>query len=99
VLAPSWRVHLLACSQFTGIIQNNADAITIDLAIAFQFDLPYLTKDGSTTSFVVDTAAALCTGNYHFFSVIAKQYPHCVAKIFLPEDYSLIFFQVSSRMI
>jgi hypothetical protein len=24
---------------------------------------------------VVDTAAALCTGNYHFFAVIAKQYP------------------------
>ncbi len=39
---------------------------------------------------VVNTAAALCTGNYHFFSAIAKQYPHCVAKIFLPKDYSPI---------
>jgi hypothetical protein len=39
---------------------------------------------------VVDTAAALCTGNYHFFSAIAKQYPHCVAKNFLPKYYSLI---------
>ncbi len=39
---------------------------------------------------VVDTAAALCTGNYHFFSTIAKRYPHCVAKIFLPKDYSPI---------
>ncbi len=39
---------------------------------------------------VVDTAAALCTGNYHFFSAIAKRYPHCVAKIFLPKDYSPI---------
>jgi hypothetical protein len=36
----------------------------------------------------VDTAAALCTGNYHFFVAIAKRYPHYVAKIFLPEDYS-----------
>ncbi len=41
---------------------------------------------------VVDTAAAPCTGNYnyYFFAVIAKQYPQCVAKIFLPEDYSPI---------
>jgi hypothetical protein len=38
----------------------------------------------------VDTATALCTGNYHFFAAIAKRYPHCVAKIFLPEDYLLI---------
>ncbi len=36
---------------------------------------------------VVDTTAALCTGNYYFFAAIAKRYPHCVAKIFLPEDY------------
>jgi hypothetical protein len=36
---------------------------------------------------VVDTAAALCTSNYHFFAAIAKQYSQCVAKIFLPEDY------------
>ncbi len=55
MLVPSWHDHLLACSQFTGIIQNSADAITTDLAIAFQFHLPYLTKDGSTTSFVVAT--------------------------------------------
>jgi hypothetical protein len=39
---------------------------------------------------VVDTAAVLCTGNYHFFAAIAKQYPQCVTKIFLPEDYSPI---------
>jgi hypothetical protein len=29
-------------------------------------------------------------GNYCFFSAIAKRYPHCVAKIFLPKDYSPI---------
>ena len=31
--------------------------------------------------------ATLCTCKYHFFAVIARQYPQCVAKIFLPEDY------------
>jgi hypothetical protein len=39
---------------------------------------------------VVDTTTALCTGNYHFFLAIAKRFPQCVAKIFLPEDYSPI---------
>jgi hypothetical protein len=38
----------------------------------------------------VDTALALCTRNYHFFAAIAKWYSPCVAKIFLPEDYSPI---------
>jgi hypothetical protein len=36
---------------------------------------------------VVNSAAALCARNYHFFAAIAKHYPHCVTKIFLPEDY------------
>jgi hypothetical protein len=36
---------------------------------------------------VVDTTAALCTGNYHFFAAIAKWYPQCASKIFLPEDH------------
>ncbi len=45
----------------------------------------------------VDTAAALCTGNYHFFAAIAKRYPQCVAKIFLPEDYSPISYLASFR--
>jgi hypothetical protein len=39
---------------------------------------------------IVDTAAALCTGNYHFFAAIAKRYPQCVTKIFLLEDFSPI---------
>jgi hypothetical protein len=39
---------------------------------------------------VIDTAAALTTGNFHFVSAIAKRYPHTVAKIFVPEDYNPI---------
>jgi hypothetical protein len=40
---------------------------------------------------VVDTASALTTGNFHFVAVVAKRYLHCVAKIFVPEDYNPIF--------
>jgi hypothetical protein len=39
---------------------------------------------------VVDTAAALTTGNFHFVAAIAKSYPHTVTKIFVPEDYNPI---------
>ena len=39
---------------------------------------------------VVDTAAALSTGNFHFVAAVAKQYPHCVAKLFVPKDYNPI---------
>ncbi len=28
---------------------------------------------------VVDTVAALSTGNFHFIAAVAKQYPHCIA--------------------
>jgi hypothetical protein len=33
---------------------------------------------------VVDTAAALSTGNFHFVAAVVKRYPHCVAKLFVP---------------
>lgn len=39
---------------------------------------------------VVDTAAALTTGNLHFFAEIAKAYPHTVASIHSPDNYSPI---------
>jgi len=39
---------------------------------------------------VLDTAAALTTGNFHFFAKVAKAFPHCVAKIYTPKDYSPI---------
>jgi hypothetical protein len=35
---------------------------------------------------VVDTMATLTTGDFHFVVAVAKRYPHCVAKIFVPED-------------
>jgi hypothetical protein len=36
-----------------GIIQFDLRAVTTDLAVAFQFHLPYPTKDGHQTSFIV----------------------------------------------
>jgi hypothetical protein len=39
---------------------------------------------------VVETAAALMTGNLHFFTTLAKAYPHTVTSIHSPLDYSPI---------
>ena len=39
---------------------------------------------------IVNTAATLTTGNLHFFAEIAKAYPHTVASIHSPTDYSPI---------
>jgi len=38
----------------------------------------------------VDTCAALSTGSFHFFAAIAKRSPHCIAKIFAPNEYAPI---------
>jgi hypothetical protein len=45
---------------------------------------------------VVDTATALSTGNFHFVAAVAKHYPHCLAKLYVPRDYNPI---VLSRII
>ncbi len=38
-----------------GIVQDNVHSVTTNFLVAFQFHLPYLTKDGSRTSVVVVT--------------------------------------------
>ena len=38
----------------------------------------------------VDSCAALTTGNFHFFALVAKRYLHCISKIYTPEDYAPI---------
>jgi hypothetical protein len=80
--------------------------VTIQSAVPhIQLQLGTDINDSSSPSIrcMVDTTAALCTGNYHFFSAIAKRFPQCVAKIFLPEDYSPIilfrFFQDNANPI
>ncbi len=39
---------------------------------------------------VINTAAALTIGNLHFFTKIVKMFPHTVAAVYAPWDYSLI---------
>jgi hypothetical protein len=69
------------------------------LPVAIQAAFPHITLQLGTVlgcgncpaiRCVVDTAAALTTGNLHFFAEIAKAYPHTVASIYSPDDYSPI---------
>jgi hypothetical protein len=38
----------------------------------------------------VDSCATLTRGNFHFFALVAKHFPHCVAKMYTPDDYAPI---------
>jgi hypothetical protein len=38
----------------------------------------------------VDSCAALTMGNFHFFALVAKRFPHCIAKMYTPDDYAPI---------
>jgi hypothetical protein len=39
---------------------------------------------------IVNTAAALSTGNFHFVSAIARKFSHCFAKLHVPDNYNPI---------
>jgi hypothetical protein len=69
------------------------------LPVSVQAAFPYLTiqlgsmlgcNDCPAICWVIDTAAALTTGNFHFFAQIAKAYPHTVAAIYSHTDNSPI---------
>ncbi len=69
------------------------------LLVSIQSLLPHISLQLGTTSddpdvpmirCMVDTGAALNTGNYSFYAAIVKWYLHCIAKVILPKDYSPI---------
>jgi hypothetical protein len=69
------------------------------MLISIQSNLPHIPiKFGNdlndpncpTIRCAVDMCAALTMGSFHFFAAIPKRYPHCVQKIFAPQDYASI---------
>jgi hypothetical protein len=69
------------------------------MPISIQSNLPHIILQfGTDINFLncpsiccaVDSCAALTTENIHFFASIAKRFPHCVAKVFAPQDYAPI---------
>jgi hypothetical protein len=71
------------------------------MPISIQSNLPHITLQFGTNLdcpncpsilCAIDSCAALTLGNFHFFATVAKRFPHCVAKIFTPNDYAPIVF-------
>jgi hypothetical protein len=60
------------------------------LHIVMQLGLTLGGSDCPSIWAIIDTAAALTTGNLHFFAKIAKMFPHTVAAVYAPQDYSPI---------
>jgi hypothetical protein len=54
--------------------------------IALQFGSDLDMVDCPQVRCAVDTCAALRKGNFHFFSALAKRYPHCFAKLLTPTN-------------
>jgi hypothetical protein len=69
------------------------------MPISIQSNLPHITYQFGTNldcpncpliCCTVDSCTALTTGNFHFFASVAKRFPHCVARMYTPNDYAPI---------
>jgi hypothetical protein len=70
------------------------------MPISIQSNLPHITIQFGTNldcpncpsiRCTVNSCAALTsTGNFHFFASVGKSFPHCVAKMYTPDDYAPI---------
>ena len=69
------------------------------MPIVIHSNLPHIVMQFGTTldcpnspsiHCAVNSGAALSTGNFHCFASLAKRFPHCLAKVFAPQDYAPI---------
>ena len=58
--------------------------------IVMQFGTTLDCPNSPSVRCAVDSCAALSTGNFHYFASLAKRFPHCLAKVFAPQDYAPI---------
>ena len=73
--------------------------IKLPMPITIQSNLPHIImKFGETLDspncpeirMAVDSCTALTTGSFHFYAQIVKRFPHCVAKIYAPQNNAAI---------
>jgi hypothetical protein len=82
------------------------------MPISIQSNLPHITlqfgadldcPNCPSIHCAVDSCAALTTGNFHFFALVAKRFPHCVARMYTPDDYAPIvlsrFVQLNQELV
>ncbi len=81
-----------------GLLLKRAMPITIQSNlphIVLQFGANLDCPNCPSICCAVDSCAALTTGNFHFFALVAKRFLHCVAKIYPPKIMHQSCFQES----
>jgi hypothetical protein len=58
--------------------------------IVMQFGTELDCPNSPSIHCAVNLCAALLTGNFHFFASLVKRFPHCLAKVYAPQDYAPI---------
>ena len=81
------------------IVLAEGSPLKHDMPILIQSNLPHITiQFGADLNCpnchliccAVNSCVALPMGNFHFFTSVVKCFPHCIAKIYTPEDYAPI---------
>jgi hypothetical protein len=65
-------------------IQSNIPHITL------QFGADLNCPNCPSIRCAVNLCAALTTGNFDFFALVAKRFLHCIARMYTPDDYATI---------
>ena len=69
------------------------------MPVAIHSNLPHIVIQFGTTldcpnspsiCCAVDSCATFSVGNFHYFTSLAKRFPHCLGKVFAPQDYAPI---------
>jgi hypothetical protein len=68
------------------------------MPIAIHSNLPHIVMQFGTTLDCPNSPSVCCavdscilsTGNFHYFASLAKRFPHCLTKVFAPQDYAPI---------
>ena len=94
VTPPTHRVFVVD-AQVLSANKTNKPSLPVQIEhamphIMLQLGSEYDTGDSPYIRCMVDTAAGLTTGNFHFVANLAKRYPQCLQRIYVPEDYSPI---------
>jgi hypothetical protein len=84
LLVPVFNITPPSCCVLPVPIQPALPHITL------QLDLDIRCSNCPAIRCLVDTTAALTNGNLHFFTALTKAYPHTIALIHSPKDYSPI---------
>jgi len=75
------------------------DVTVLAMPIAIHSNLPHIVMQfgpildcphSPSICCAVDSCTALSTGNFHYFASLVIRFPHCLAKVFAPQDYAPI---------